>query len=106
MTMALREEVPGHIDVALICPGLVSSDLADITRDGMDADKFASEAMKQLRAGEFFVVTHAYNIVRIQKRNREVEDAYARNAPRYPGDDSLDVRLLGVKQGWWPEDRA
>ncbi|WP_420992265.1 SDR family NAD(P)-dependent oxidoreductase [Cupriavidus sp. 30B13] len=101
MTIALREEVPEHIEVALICPGLVQSELGEITREGMDTDQFAASAIAQIRAGEFFVVTHAYNIVRIQARNAEVDAAYARYAPRYPGDDAFDVRTLGDKLNWW-----
>ncbi|MGE7370342.1 SDR family NAD(P)-dependent oxidoreductase [Neorhizobium sp. NPDC001467] len=52
MTMALREEVPKHIDVALICPGLVRSELSQETVHGMSADVFAESVMRQMEAGE------------------------------------------------------
>jgi NAD(P)-dependent dehydrogenase (short-subunit alcohol dehydrogenase family) len=94
LTEALREELPEHIDVSLICPGLVQSELSEATRDGMDTDAYAALAMEQLLAGEFFVVSHAYNIVRIRARMTELEAAYARYAPRYPGDDEFDLRTL------------
>lgn len=94
MTEALREELPDHIDVSLICPGLVKSELSEITNDGMDTDEFAALAMKQILAGQFFVVSHAYNIVRIRARYEEIDAAYARYAPRYQGDDEFDVRTL------------
>ena len=60
----------------------------------MDTDEFAELAMKQLLAGQFFVVSHAYNLVRIRARHEEIEAAYARYAPRYQGDDEFDVRTL------------
>lgn len=103
MTSALREEVPDHIDVALICPGLVKSELAKETSEGMDTDKFAELVMEQIEAGEFFIVTHAYNMVRIKARTDEVERAFAAHAPRYEGDDEFDVRTLGVKHNWYPD---
>jgi NAD(P)-dependent dehydrogenase (short-subunit alcohol dehydrogenase family) len=101
MTEALREEVPDHIEVALICPGLVKSELSDETSEGMDTDKFAELAMTQILAGEPLIVSHAYNIVRIKARSDQVEAAFAKYAPRYKGDDEFDVRTLGRKFNWW-----
>ncbi|GJH32868.1 SDR family NAD(P)-dependent oxidoreductase [Paraburkholderia hospita] len=102
MTVALREELPKHIDVALICPGLVRSDLAKETQEGMDTDAYAEVVMKQIQAGEFYIVSHAFNLVRIKARWREIEAAFARYAPRYDGDVEYDVRTLGVKNNWYP----
>ncbi|RAH96377.1 short-chain dehydrogenase [Acuticoccus sediminis] len=102
MTSALREEVPDHIEVGLICPGLVKSELARETSDGMDTDAFATLVMRQIEAGEFFIVAHAYNVVRIHERLDEVISAYGQYAPRYQGDDEFDVRTLGDRHGWYP----
>jgi len=102
MTLALREEVPDYVEVGLICPGLVKSELAKETSEGMDTDKYAALAMKQIEAGEFYIVSHSYNVVRIQERRDEIDAAYAKYAPRYPGDDEYDVRTLGVKHNWYP----
>jgi NAD(P)-dependent dehydrogenase (short-subunit alcohol dehydrogenase family) len=102
MTMALREEVPDYLEVALICPGLVQSELAKETSLGMDTDKFAALVMQQIVAGEFFIVSHSYNIVRINARHAAVERAYASYAPRYDGDNEYDVRTLGAKNDWYP----
>ena len=103
MTAALREEVPDHIEVGLICPGLVQSELARETSEGMDTDRYAALVMTQILAGEFFIVSHAYNIVRIRARNEEIERAFKKYAPRYEGDDEFDVRSLGVKYNWYPD---
>ena len=96
VTEALREEVPDFIDVALICPGLVQSELIaeNAMALAMDTDRFVDVAFEQLRAGHFFVVSHAYNKVRIDARHDEVSAAYDRYAPRYEGDDEFDVRTL------------
>ncbi len=102
MTVALREEVPDHIEVALICPGLVQSDLSKETDFGMDADRYAALVMRQLLAGEFFIVSHAYNLKRIRDQHDEVERAYETYAPRYDGDDEFDVRTLGSIHDWYP----
>lgn len=71
MTEALRKELPDHM------------------------------AMMQILAGEFWVVSHAYNIVRFRARHEQIEAAYAKYAPRYQGDDEFDVKTLGAKFGWW-----
>jgi NAD(P)-dependent dehydrogenase (short-subunit alcohol dehydrogenase family) len=102
MTMALREEVPDHMDVALICPGLVRSELSKETSLGMETDAFAALVFKQIEAGEFLIVSHSYNVVRIRERAAALERAYATYAPRYAGDTEFDVRTLGAKNNWYP----
>ena len=49
------------------------------------------------KAGAFFIVSHAYNMVRIDARHGQIADAYARYAPRYDGDDEFDARSLIAK---------
>ena len=101
LTEALREEVPDFIDVGLICPGFVRSELGDAAAMtmGMDTDRFTALAMEQIRTGEFFVVSHAFNRVRIDERHAEIARAYEHYAPRYQGDDEFDVRTLLEKLG-------
>jgi NAD(P)-dependent dehydrogenase (short-subunit alcohol dehydrogenase family) len=93
---ALREEVPDFIEVCFVCPGFVSSEMTDPFGKGltMDTDRYTGIAMEQLRAGEYYVVSHAYNMVRINDRYEEMSQAYAKYAPRYEGDDEFDARLL------------
>lgn len=95
LTQAMRDEFPEFIQVGMIVPGFVASEMTKGSEQfAMDADTFAEKVVEQIRAGEFYVVTHAYNIVRIKPIHDEVEDAYARNAPRYEGDDEYDVPTL------------
>lgn len=96
MTDALREEVPDFIEVGLICPGFVMSEINDeeLMSHGMDTDRYTDIAMAQIENGEFFIVSHAFNMVRIRERYEEIAAAYDRYAPRYDGDDEFDIRTL------------
>lgn len=96
MTEAMREEFPDFITIGLICPGFVKSELTpppfgDLA---MDTDVFAAKVMEQIRAGEFYIVSHAYNIERIKPVHAEIERAYTTYARRYEGDEEFDVRTL------------
>ncbi|MEO0881563.1 MAG: SDR family oxidoreductase [Pseudomonadota bacterium] len=94
LTEAMREEFPDFITVGLICPGFVRSDMTHsaLGEMAMDADEFAGKVIAQIRAREFYVVTHAYNVERFRPIHDEIEAAYATYAPRYDGDDEYDVR--------------
>ena len=94
ITQSLYEETPDFIDVSLICPGFVMSELGpeENMKHGMPTDEFIGIAMKQLEAGEFFVVSHGYNIERINERYAMLERAYSTYAPRQESDQRYDVR--------------
>ena len=96
LTEGLREEMPDHIDVGLIVPGFVGTEMhrAKVAERGMNADQFAAIAFPQIQAGERFVVTHAYNIVHIKSRFEAIARAYAKYAPRHDGDDDYDVKTM------------
>lgn len=94
LTDILRKEVPDFMEVGLICPGLVNSELGPGITVGMDTDKYTAIAMKQIMDGKFFIVSHAYNMQRIDERYGEIREAYNTYAPRYEGDDEFDVRTV------------
>lgn len=95
LTEAMRGEFPDFIQVGMIVPGFVASEMTKGSEQfAMDADTFSEKAVEQIRAGEFYVVTHAYNMVRIKPIHDAIEAAYARNAPRYEGDEEFDVPTL------------
>lgn len=93
-THSLREELPDFIDVSLICPGFVVSELGppENMQYGMPTDQFVSITMPQLKANEFYVVSHAYNVVMLHQKQKALAAAYATYAPRYEGDVRYDVR--------------
>ena len=99
LTDSFREDVPDHIHVGAIFPGWVASELMpeQVRQFAMDTDKFAEIVMKQIKAGEHYIVSHAYNMERINARMSEVENAFAKYAPRYEGDDEYDVRTVMAK---------
>ena len=104
ITEMLDEETPDFIEVALIMPGFVNSEMTAGTFPGMDTDAFTSLVMQQLKAGEFYVVSHAYNKVRLDERYTKLAHAFETYAPRYDGDDEFDVRtqiakMMAAQQG-------
>jgi NAD(P)-dependent dehydrogenase (short-subunit alcohol dehydrogenase family) len=94
VTELLAEEVPDYIDVALIMPGLVDTNMCPDFFEGMNVDEFAGLVLKQLKAGELYVVSHSYNKVRLEERHAKISKAYDNYAPRHEGDDRYDIRSL------------
>jgi NAD(P)-dependent dehydrogenase (short-subunit alcohol dehydrogenase family) len=99
ITESLKEEMPDFIDVGFICPGFVRSELGgdeatEAMKHGMDTDHFTSVTMEQIKAGKFYIVSHAYNMVRIEERYKEIKEAYETYAPRYEDDIEFDIRTL------------
>jgi len=98
-TEAFREEMPDHICVGTIFPGFVLSEMTggNAAKFAMDTDEFAGNVIKQIRAGEHFIVSHAFNIEHINARHARLAEAFAKYAPRYEGDDEYDVPTLIAK---------
>ncbi len=95
LTDNLREQMPDHIHVGLIIPGFVSTGMTEaVGHLAMNADEFAEVVLKQIADGRFYIVSHAYNMVHIERRYAEIEEAYRTYAPRYDGDEEYDVRHL------------
>ena len=92
----LRREIANkpelaNIEAGVIIPGWVATALS--RNMGMEADRFAEMIFQQMHAGEYYLVAHAYNVVRLRERIDELEAAFARYAPRYDGDEEFDVQL-------------
>ena len=94
LSESLRGDLPDFIQVGTIFPGYVDTPLTGNASGGMNADEFASIVKKQIKAGEHFIVSHAYNMVHVEKRHEEIKKAYSTYAPRYEGDDEYDVGKL------------
>jgi NAD(P)-dependent dehydrogenase (short-subunit alcohol dehydrogenase family) len=94
LTENLREDLPPHVHVGTIIPGWVATGInpAAIRDRAMPADRFAEIVLPQIAARERFVVSHAYNVERMNERVDALESAYANHAPRYAGDEEYDVR--------------
>ena len=63
----------------------------------MDVEEYIAIAWQQILAGEYYVVSHAYNVVWIKQRYDEMMKAYEAYAPRYDGDWQYDPRAMRAK---------
>lgn len=96
LTESLREELPDFISVGLVCPGFVASELIpeEAAELAMPSDEYVKIALQQMKDGKFFIVSHAYNMERINARYQEISTAFNTYAPRYENDIEYDVRTL------------
>jgi len=94
----LREEVPPQVYVGLICPGLTNSEIGGGITFGMPTDDFTALCLQQIKAKQFYIVGHSYNMVRIQDRFEELQKAFEKYAPRTTGDENMDVRTLFARR--------
>jgi len=94
LTEALRDEFPDFIKLGIIIPGWVRTEIGSPEQmaPGMDPDRFAAIIYEQIKAGEFYIVSHAYNMVGIEQRYADLSQAYAKYAPRHEGDIQYNVR--------------
>ena len=115
----LRRELPGHVRVSVLCPGIVDSSLwragerrqaefggpsavperggAFMRQVGMPAAEVAAMAVEGIRTGEFYIVTHPHAVDIANRRWTELEEAFARQAPRRDGDRRYDLEpILGA----------
>ena len=90
----VRNEVPANVEVGVIIPGWVKSDMTRNADAAMDADAFAARIIPQMEAGEFYLVSHPYNVVRMEERWAEAYAAFAKYAPREAGDERMDIQLF------------
>lgn len=99
LTKSLRDESPDFMQVGIIIPGFVNTEIGpkSFMKMGMPADEFANKLLPQMKAGQFYLVGHASNIVRITEEFEEVKAAFEQYAPRYEGDEEYDIRTLMAK---------
>lgn len=99
LTKALRDEAPDFMKVGVIIPGFVFTEIGPekFMRMGMSTDEFADRIVPQMKAEQFYLVGHSYNIVRIKEEYEEVRAAFDTYAPRYEGDEKYDVKILNER---------
>ena len=109
----LRQELPDHIKVSVLCPGIVDSTLwhsterrqssfggseqapeiggAFMKQVGMPASEVAEKAIQGIQEEEFLIVTHPHAIELAQSRWNEINRAFSEQAPRFEGDEKYDL---------------
>ena len=112
----LRRELPEHVKVSVLCPGIVASTLwraserrheayggsesapemagAFMHQVGMAAETVAAQAVDGIRRGEFYIVTHPHAVGIAEARWAEQEAAFATQAPRREDDAKYDLEPI------------
>jgi NAD(P)-dependent dehydrogenase (short-subunit alcohol dehydrogenase family) len=108
----LRRELPDHVGVSVLCPGMVATALQDAARNrperfggpapsgraasdaGMRPAEVGRRTVEGIRRGEFYIVTHPPVVELVDERATELHEAFARQAPRYEGDEVLSTRAM------------
>lgn len=110
----LRHELPDHVSVSLLCPGVTrthfydggkqsglpppSPEAAAFAREvlgrGMPAEEVAEIALAGIERGAFIIPTHAASRKAADIRAEEVASAFDRNAPPSEGAEQYEVRKL------------
>ncbi len=116
----LRREVPEHIQISVLCPGLVDSTLwkalerrqdsfggagevsdtvgAFMQHIGMSAGEVAQRTIAELSKGTFLIVTHPHGIELARERWDSINAAFSEQAPRFEGDEKWDLNRIQASQ--------
>lgn len=109
----LRRELPEHIGVSVLCPGITGTTLwkaserrqdryggaeagseqagAAMQHIGMPVEDVAEATIRGLEAETFFIVTHPHAVEFGKSRWDEIVSAFAAQAPRFEGDEKYDL---------------
>jgi NAD(P)-dependent dehydrogenase (short-subunit alcohol dehydrogenase family) len=113
----LRKELPSHIGVSILCPGLVQSNIWHSTRnrpadlggpqdpatlgrpkailaEGMEPDEIGRRAVDGVERRDFFIFTHPHSQTAAKRRWEEIDAAFAAQAPYVPGSEKYDVNTV------------
>lgn len=97
ITEALRLEMPEQVQVGIIFPGLVQSELGgstEMTRIGMPTEEFIDIIWPQIENGEFYIVSHPWAKDYAGENAAELANAFDRYAPHFEGDQKYDSKWL------------
>lgn len=97
ISSVLRMEMPEHIQVSCVFPGLVQSELGgtkEMTQAGITGDEFIATIWPQIENGEFYIVSHPWGRDYIHEESEEMLKAFDQYAPHYEGDQQYDSRWL------------
>jgi len=112
----LRRELPDHIGVSVLCPGITGTTLwkaserrqdryggaedgseqagAAMQHIGMPVEDVAEATIRGLEAEAFFIVTHPHAVEFGKSRWDEIDSAFATQAPRVEGDEKYDLNVV------------
>lgn len=112
----LRGELPEHIGISVLCPGIVGTTLwkaserrqeryggaeagseragAAMQHIGMSVEAVSDATIRGLQDETFFIVSHPHAVEFAQSRWAEIESAFSAQAPRFEGDEKYDLNIL------------
>jgi NAD(P)-dependent dehydrogenase (short-subunit alcohol dehydrogenase family) len=111
----LRRELPAHVGVSILCPGMVDSTIwragarrpedfggaievaegggAMLEEYGMPAAEVADAVMGGVEQENFYIVMHPPVVELARERWEDVAQAFAEQAPRHDGDEIYDTKI-------------
>jgi NAD(P)-dependent dehydrogenase (short-subunit alcohol dehydrogenase family) len=114
----LRNELPPHIGVSILCPGVVRTDFWNASRNrpaehggpaeapkeiraimerGKDALEIGRQAVAGVERGDFYIVTHPHARTYVEKRSAETLAAFDAQAPFREGEERYDVTTIALE---------
>jgi len=114
----LRSELPPHVGVSILCPGVVRTDFWNATRNrpaefggpavaakeikaimdhGKDALEIGRQAVAGVERGDFYIVTHPHARQYAEKRYAELLAAFDSQAPFREGEERFDVTTIALE---------
>lgn len=114
----LRSELPPHIGVSILCPGVVRTDFWNASRNrpvehggpaeapkeiraimerGKDALEIGRQAVAGVERGDFYIVTHPHARTYVEKRSAEILAAFDAQAPFREGEERYDVTTIALE---------
>lgn len=100
LTETLRMEVPEHVQVSAIFPGLVQTELGgskEMTQAGMPVEDFINMIWPQIINEEFYIVSHPWGKDYAGEGAEELANAFDSYAPHFDGDQKYDSRWLATQ---------
>jgi len=114
----LRAELPPHIGISILCPGVVRTEFWNASRNRPAAFGGPAEAAEEIRAimergkdaleigrqtvagverGDFYIVTHPHARTYVEKRYSEMLAAFDAQAPFREGEERFDVTTIALE---------
>ena len=97
ISLSLRLEMPEHIQVSCVFPGLVQSELGgtkEMTQAGISGQDFIDTIWPQIENGEFYIVSHPWGKDYLGEELEEALKVFERYVPHFDGDQKFDSRWL------------
>lgn len=113
----LRAELPPHIGISILCPGVVKTDFWNASRNrpteyggpveaakeikaimdrGKEAMEIGHQAVAGVERGDFYIVTHPHARSYVEKRYGEILAAFDAQAPFRDGEERFDVTTIAL----------